>query len=81
MTVDNELRLKITVNSDATAGRPRPHRFLHCDWLQPRATSQKMNMFISGRSHITVITKYVNNALYTTSRDSTGVALAIGRVV
>jgi len=25
--------------------------------------------------------KYVNNALYTTSRDSTGVALAIGRVV
>jgi len=32
---------KITENDDATAGRPRPYRFLHCDWLQPRATSQK----------------------------------------
>jgi len=33
-----------TVTNDATASRPRPHRFLHCDWLQPR---RKMSMFIS----------------------------------
>ena len=48
-----ETRKKITVNDDATAVRPRPHRLLHCDWLQPRAASQKkMNVFISGCSHI-----------------------------
>ena len=45
----------MTVNNDATAGRPRPHRFLHCDWLQPRVQPRrKMNMFISGCSHIAV---------------------------
>ena len=70
MTANNKLSLLINrkrakVNNDAAAGRPRPHRFLHCDWLQARATSQKkMNMFISGRSHITVVGPViVNNAL------------------
>ena len=45
----------MTVNNDATAGRPRPYRFLHCDWLSWLQPRRKMNMFISGCSHITVI--------------------------
>ena len=44
--------MKITVNNDVTAGRPRPHRFLHCDWLRPRATSQKNeHVYFLSQSH------------------------------
>ena len=53
---------KITVNNDATTGRP--HRFLHRDWLQPRATSQKNEHVYfwlqSHRSCITVAVADVN---------------------
>jgi len=48
MTANNKIayinepkHVKITVNNDATAGRPRPYGFLRSDWLQPRATSQE----------------------------------------
>jgi len=48
MTANNKIayinepkHVKITVNNDVTAGRPRPHGFLRCDWLQPRAASQE----------------------------------------
>jgi len=53
MTANNKLpllkpkRVKITVSNDVTAGRPRPHQFLHCDWLQPRATSQTRSSAIA----------------------------------
>ena len=42
----------------------RPYRFLHCDWLQPRATSQKNKHVYfwlqSHRSCITVAVTIVN---------------------
>ena len=60
MTANNKLpllkpkRVIITVSNDVTAGRPRPHRFLHCDWLQPRANSQKNGTCLLVRSHIAI---------------------------
>ena len=57
MTANNKLpllkpkRVIITVSNDVTAGRPRPNRFLHCDWLQPRA--EKWTCLLV-RSHIAI---------------------------
>jgi len=53
---------KLTVNNDVTAGRPRPYRFLRCDWLQPRATSQKNeHVYFWSQSHRSCVTVIIVN--------------------
>ena len=53
MTTNNKQPLLTVPKHVKTMTTPK-HRFLHCDWLQPRATLQKMNTFISSCSHIAV---------------------------
>ena len=84
MTASNKLPLFLTkirektVHNDTTAGRPRPYRFLHCDWLQPR---RKINIVAVTASQSQSPQSHVNNALLFRQFCRTGTNRINGRAI